>query len=180
MSIINNNIYLAGKKYTLSGNKLKVGEQAKDFVYTNQNLNIHNFYSIGDITKFISVFPSIDTGVCAAQNTYFNNIAKDYKRIVKFIAISVDLPFALKRFTETNCLSNILMISDYNFLDFGKKYNMIISELRLLTRAVIIIDEQNVIRYIQYINEITEHPDYDEAISELNRILKLHKEPKFI
>ena len=165
-------ISLAGKPYSLYGKRIHEGQIAPDFYFTGIHLTRHNFYSFKKSYKLISVFPSIDTGVCSSQNIFFDKKAAEFSDNVKFIAISTDLPFSIKRFYETKCLSHIEMISDHNYLDFGKKYGMLIQELRLLTRAVIIVDDKNIVRYIEHVREITDHPDYSDAIKTLKRLLK--------
>lgn len=165
------NFTFSGEKITLLGEEVKKGDIAKDFVVIDHELKHIKLIDFKNEIKVISVFPSIDTGVCAFQVTWFNKEVIKYKN-VKLLTISVDLPFALDRFCIEHDIKNSYTLSDYKDLDFGLKYGFVIEELRLLSRGIIIIDENNKISYIEYVKEITKHPDYEKAIEELEKIIK--------
>lgn len=165
------NFTFSGEKITLLGEEVKKGDIAKDFVVIDHELKHIKLSDFKNEIKVISVFPSIDTGVCAFQVTWFNKEVIKYKN-VKLLTISVDLPFALDRFCIEHDIKNSYTLSDYKDLDFGLKYGFVIEELRLLSRGIIIIDENNKISYIEYVKEITKHPDYEKAIEELEKIIK--------
>lgn len=163
MIVVENEVRLAGKIYTLSGPLLEINKKVPDFEVLDINISKKTLNDFHDKIKLISVFLSVDTGVCSSQNISFNQIAGDFRNKVVTISISADLPFALRRFAETRCLDNIVMLSDHRDLDFGKKYGLVIEQLRLLTRAVLVIDQKNILRYIEIVNEITDHPDYKKV-----------------
>jgi thiol peroxidase len=113
--------------------------------------------------KLISVVPSVDTGVCAAQTRKFNEEAAGLDN-VKVLTVSVDLPFAQKRYCATEGLENAVTLSDHRDLSFGKAYGVAIEELRLLTRAVFVINSEDQVTYVEYVSEATNHPNYEAAL----------------
>ena len=123
-----------------------------------------------DKNLIISVFPSVDTSVCALQNIRFNKEASKLKGDVEILSISVDLPFAQKRFCAAEGIDNVHVYSDYRDLDFGMKYGFVIKELRLLARGVIVIDKKGIIRYIEYVPEIAQEPNYEAALKAVKEL----------
>jgi thiol peroxidase len=121
--------------------------------------------------KLISIFPSIDTGLCSTQNRKFNVEASKFGDSVAFIAISADLPFALKRFCGAEGINNLITLSDHRDMDFGNKFGFQIQELRLLTRGVLVLDADDVIRYKEILPEVGHEPDYESAIKALKDII---------
>lgn len=158
-----NEITFAGNYVTILGDALKVGDKAPEFTALKNDLSAFNLKDLDGKIKIISVVPSIDTGVCALQTVRFNKEASNLENI-HIITISADLPFALGRFCGANGIDNSITLSDHKSLDFGLKYGYAIEELRLLTRGIIVIDKDNTIRHIEYVPEITNHPDYDKAL----------------
>ena len=169
MSKRNNEIKFAGNYVTILGEALKVGDKAPNFVALKNDLSIFNLSDLDGKVKIISVVPSVDTGVCALQTIRFNKEASNLKD-VHIITISVDLPFALGRFCGANGIENSLTLSDHKDLDFGTKYGFVVEELRLLTRGILILDKDNIIKHIEYVPEITNHPDYDKALEVVKSI----------
>lgn len=152
-----------GNPVTLIGNEVKVGDKAPDFkVLANDLSEVFLADSKGQI-RIISVVPSIDTGVCDAQTRRFNKEAALLEN-VKVLTISVDLPFAQKRWCGANGIENVQMLSDHRDLSFGEAYGVVIQELRLLTRAVFVIDSNDEVTYVEYVSEATNHPNYEAAI----------------
>ena len=115
--------------------------------------------------KILSLFPSIDTGICSKQAHTFNKEASDLGDDVVILAISNDLPFALNRFCGAEGIDNLVTLSDHKTLDFSTKYGFLIEELRLLARGVVVIDKENVVRYVEYVQEVTTEPDYESAVN---------------
>lgn len=132
-----------------------------------QPTNLANFD--GKI-KVLAIYPSIDTGICAAQNRRFNQEA-DKLKDVAVLSISVDLPFAQSRFCAAEGLSNIVTLSDHKELDFGMKYGFVIEELRLLARGTVIIGKDNVVKYVEFVPEIAQEPDYDAALKVIKGLM---------
>ena len=156
-------VTFAGGPVTILGNQIKVGDQAPDFTALNAKLEPVKLSDFDGKVKVIVVYPSIDTGVCAAQNRRFNVEANNLKDTV-VLSISCDLPFAQSRFCGAEGLDNILTLSDHKDLDFGEKYGYVIEELRLLTRGTVIIDKDGTVKYVEHVPEITNDPDYDKAL----------------
>lgn len=156
-------VTFAGNPLTLLGNEIKVGDKAPDFLALGAGLTPVKLSDFEGKTVIIAVYPSIDTSVCAAQNRRFNNEANQLKDVV-VLSVSVDLPFAQSRFCAAEGLENIKTISDHKDLDFGEKYGFVIKELRLLARGTVVIDKTGIVRYVEYVPEVTNEPDYDMAL----------------
>ena len=119
----------------------------------------------------MSIFPSIDTGVCATQTRTFNKRASELSGDVSILTISKDLPFALGRFCAAEGINNLITTSDYKFSEFGLKYGFLIKENRLLARGVVVVDKDGVIRYVEYVPDIIQEPDYDKAIEAIKGLI---------
>ncbi|MGI6395075.1 MAG: thiol peroxidase [bacterium] len=156
-------ITFGGNPLTLMGAEIKVGMKAPDFYGLNNNLEPVKLSDFNGKVRIISVFPSIDTPVCAAQTRRFNVEAAELGDI-QILTISCDLPFALGRFCAAEGIDKELTLSDHRELDFGLKYGFAIEELRLLSRGVIVVDKDGVVRYVEYVKEITDEPNYEPAI----------------
>lgn len=157
------NVTFLGNPVTLLGNKVKVGEQAPSFTVLTNDLSPVTLDTYKGAVKLISVVPSVDTGVCAAQTRKFNEEAAGLDN-VKVLTISVDLPFAQNRYCATEGLENAVTLSDHRDLSFGQAYGVVIEDLRLLTRAVFVIDSEDQVTYVEYVNEVTNHPNYEAAL----------------
>lgn len=153
-----------GNTVTLAGKKLQVGDIAPDFSLTDTDLSKKTLADFAGQKKVISVVPSIDTGVCDAQTRRFNQELSDADNTV-VITVSVDLPFAQARWCGAAGLNDAITLSDYYDYSFGKAYGLLINELHLLGRAVFVLDENNKITYLEYLDEITNHPNYDAALA---------------
>ncbi|MGM8365842.1 thiol peroxidase [Virgibacillus sp. W0181] len=155
-----------GDPVTLVGTAIKVGDEAPDFNVLSTDLGQVTLSDFKDNVKLISVVPSVDTGVCATQTKRFNEEAEKLGD-VQVLTVSMDLPFAQNRWTESNDIQNLKILSDHRDADFGKKYGVLIKELRLLSRSVFVVDKNNQVSYVQYVNEVTDHPDYDAVIDHI-------------
>ena len=156
---------------TLVGTHLKAGDKAPNFTVTDSSLQPISSTLYKDKVVIISVFPSVDTSVCALQNKRFNKEASELHGDVEILSISVDLPFAQKRFCAAEGIERVHVYSDYMNLDFGMKYGFVIKELRLLSRGVVVIDKKGMIRYIEYVPEVTHEPDYNAAVKAVKELL---------
>ena len=166
-----NNVTFGGNPVTLIGNPIKVGDTAPNFTAIDGSLKGVNLNDFKGKVKLLSIFPSIDTGVCSMQTRKFNEEAAKFGDKVSFIAISADLPFALKRFCGTEGIDNFVPLSDHKEMDFGSKFGYYIKELRLLTRGVLVIDKNDKVTYKEIVPEIGNEPDYESAIKALEKIL---------
>jgi thioredoxin-dependent peroxiredoxin len=156
-------VTFGGNPVTLLGTELKVGDQAPDFKVLSNDLEEKSLADYQGKIRLISVVPSIDTGVCSIQTSRFNEEAKKLEN-VQVLTVSMDLPFAQKRWREVNNVESLEMLSDHRNADFGEKYGVLIKELRLLARSIFVVDANNRVTYVEYVNEVTEHPDYDKAL----------------
>jgi len=160
-----NKVTFMGNPVTLLGKETKVNDKAVDFTVLNNNLEPVKLSDFEGKVKILSLFPSVDTGVCSKQNHTFNEEAANLSEDIVILAISNDLPFALKRFCGAEGIDNLITLSDHRDLDFSSKYGFLIEELRLIARGVIVIDKDNVVKYVEYVPEIGEEPDYEPAIN---------------
>lgn len=163
-------ITFGGNPLTLVGNEIKIGDIAPNFTALATDLSPVTLNDSNGLVRVISVVPSIDTPVCDMQTRWFNQDAAQLDGVA-ILTISVDLPFALKRYCGANEINNIKAVSDHRELDFGLKYGFVIEELRLLSRGVIVVDRSGIIRYVQYVPEVTEQPDYEQAMKAVKECL---------
>ena len=157
------NVTFKGNPITLVGNEVKVGDKASDFTVLANDLSKVSLSDSKGSVRLISVVPSIDTGVCDAQTRRFNEEAAKLDN-VEILTISVDLPFAQKRWCGANGIENVQTLSDHRDLSFGEAYGVIMQELRLLARAVFVVDSNDQVTYVEYVSEGTDHPNYEAAI----------------
>ncbi len=150
---------------TLLGNEIKVGSNAPDFTVLANDLSPVKLSDYKGKVVVLSVFPSIDTGVCATQNRTFNKEAASLSEDIVIIGISVDLPFALGRFCGAEGIDKVITTSDHKDLDFGSKYGFVIEELRLLARGTVVVDKEGVVRHVEYVSEVTNEPNYEAALN---------------
>lgn len=164
-------ITFKGNPLTLIGNEVKVGDKAPEFKIVDESLSEVSLKDFAGKIKIISVTPSLDTPVCDMQARRFEEEATKFSGNVVFLNISVDLPFAISRFCKSNNIIKIKTLSDYKEKSFGESYGVLIKELQLLSRAVFILDKENVVRYVEIVKEVTEHPNYDVVLAELKKVV---------
>ncbi|MCP1190912.1 thiol peroxidase [Priestia flexa] len=152
-----------GNDVTLLGNQVKVGDKAPNFTVLANDLSEVTLDDTKGSVRLISVVPSIDTGVCDAQTRRFNEEASKLDN-VKVLTVSVDLPFAQKRWCGSNGIENVQTVSDHRDLSFGKAFGVAIKELRLLARSVFVVNSNDEVTYVEYLPEVTDHPNYEAAI----------------
>lgn len=152
-----------GTIVTLLGNEVKVGDEAPNFTVLSNDLQEVTLNDYEGKVKLISVVPSLDTGVCSAQTRKFNEEADKIDN-VHVLTISMDLPFAQQRFCAANGIEKVDTLSDHRNADFGENYGTLIKELRLLARSIFVVDSNNKVTYVEYLDEIGNHPDYDAAL----------------
>lgn len=156
-------VNFAGHPVTLVGDEIKVGAGAPDFTALNTDLSPFSLSSTAGHIRIISVVPSIDTSVCDIQTRWFNEEATKLPN-VKIISVSVDLPFALKKYCAAQGIENIHTVSDHKDLNFGLNYGFVIDEFRLLSRGLIVVDAAGIVRHVEYVANIGDQPDYDAAL----------------
>jgi thiol peroxidase len=153
-----------GNPLTLIGPELKPGDDAPDFRALDTALQPVTLASTGRNVRIISVVPSLDTPVCDAQTRRFNEEAAALPD-VDILTVSMDLPFAQKRWCGAFGIDKVKMVSDHREGSFGAAYGTLIKELRLESRAIFVLDRNNKIRYVQYVKEMTDSPDFDQALA---------------
>ena len=154
---------MRGNPMTLLGPELKAGDKAPDFEVVNDSLKPVTLETTGHGVRIFSVVPSLDTPVCDAQTKRFNEEAAKLPQVDIF-TISMDLPFAQKRWCGNFGVDKIKMLSDHKAGSFGENYGTLIKELRIESRAIFVVDKDNTIRYVEYVKEVADHPNYDAAL----------------
>jgi len=166
----NNVIKFGGNAMTLIGTEIKVGDKAPDFTALNPDLSPLSLSSTKGQVRVISVVPSIDTSVCDIQTRWFNEEAAKIDGLT-VLSISVDLPFAIKKYCATKGIENIKTLSDHKDLDFGLKYGFVIEELRLLARGTVVIDRDDIVRHVEYVPNVSDLPNYDSVMAAVKKYL---------
>jgi thiol peroxidase len=164
-------ITFKGNPFTLLGPELRVGEKAPDFAVVDNGLAPVSLVNSAGKIRIISSVPSLDTPVCDTETRRFNQEAANLPGDVVVLTISLDLPFAQKRWCGAAGIEKVTTLSDYRERSFGQNYGVLIKELLLLTRAIFVIDAQGVIRYIQIVPEVTSEPDYAAVIAAAKLLL---------
>jgi thiol peroxidase len=157
-------ITMGGNPVKLLGDEIKVGDKAPVFTAVKPDFSPFNFSELDGKIKIISVATSIDTRICEFQTIRFNEEATKNPNVV-VLTITVDLPQAQKRFCVANSIENSIVVSDYQTLDFGMKYGFAMEGIRLLSRGIVVVDDKNVVRYVEYVKEVGTHPDYDKVLA---------------
>ena len=166
-----NTVNMKGNPLELAGSEIKVGDPLPEVVLTATDLSPLNLADTRGKVRLISVVPSLDTPVCEQQTHAISEKNEGLDQHVQFITVSMDLPFAQKRFSKKAEINNILFLSDYRSAEFGDKFGLLVKPLRLLSRAVLVIDQENVIQYIQVVPELTHLPDLDQAMEVAKSLL---------
>ncbi|MGH8246945.1 MAG: thiol peroxidase [Gammaproteobacteria bacterium] len=157
-------VTLRNNPFTVVGPVLNVGDKAPDFALLDNDLKPFSLKDTADKVRILSVVPSLDTPVCDQQTRRFNEEAGKLPN-VQVLTISMDLPFAQKRWCGAAGVSNLRTLSDHREGSFGQAYGTLIKELRLNARAVFVLDTDGTVRHAEYVKEISEHPNYDAALN---------------
>jgi len=162
---------LKGNPITLVGPELKAGDKAPDFILNSSLVETASLSTFSGKVKLVSVVPSIDTGVCDMQTRRFNEAAAELGDNVVILTVSVDTAFAQARWCGAAEVDKVVMLSDYKNHSFSEAYGVYIKEFGLAMRSIFVIDANDVIQYVEYLSEMTEHPNYDQAIAAVKAIL---------
>lgn len=160
-----------GNPLTLLGNQIKPGDVAPEIIASDNTLKDVKLSDFKGKVVVVSVFPSIDTGVCATQTRTFNKRATELSEDVVILTMSKDLPFALGRFCAAEGINNIHTLSDFKFSKFGLEYGFLVKENQLLARGVVVIDKNGVVKYKEITKDILDEPNYDLAIAAVKELL---------
>ncbi len=155
---------LMGNPVTLIGPELKPGDQAPDFTVVDTSMKPVKLADTGRKVRIISVVPSLDTPVCDAQTKRFNDAAASLPD-VDILTVSMDLPFAQKRWCGAFGVDHVRMLSDHKDGDFGRNYGTLIKEYRIESRAIFVVDQDNSLRHVEYVKEVADFPNYEAALS---------------
>lgn len=164
-------ITFQGNPLTLVGKELKPGTAAPDFRVVDNGLAPVTLADYSGKIKILSAVPSLDTPVCDTETRRFNKEAADLPDSIEVLTISMDLPFAQARWCGAAGIDRVKTLSDYQERSFANAYGLLIKELKLLARAVFVVDAANTIRYVQIVPEITEEPDYAAALNAAKALL---------
>ena len=159
-----NAVTFKGKRLTLVGAELKVGDKAPDFKLVSKDLSDVESDGFRGKVRVLSVAPSLDTPVCATQTRTFNKETAGLSDDVVILSVSLDLPFALARFCGAEGIERVITASDHKYRTFGEAYGVYIRELGLLARAVFVIDRNDTVVHAEYVGEVTNEPDYAAAL----------------
>ena len=165
------NVTLHGNPLTLTGKLVDIGSKAPDARLLDTKLAPVNLSDFRGKIVVISSVPSLDTPVCDLQTRRFNSEAVNLGDDVVILAISMDLPFAQKRWCGAAGVERVITLSDHREAVFGQAYGLLIEELRLLARAVFVLDRDGTVRYRQLVKEIGDEPDYDAALEAVKNLL---------
>src|SRR5881396_3606887 len=155
---------MRGNPLTLIGPELKVGDKAPDFKLVDNGLKDVTLADTGHNVRIISVVPSLDTPVCDTQTKRFNEEVTKLPG-VDILTVSMDLPFAQKRWCGAFGVDRVKMLSDHRSGSFGEAYGTLIKDLRIESRAIFVLDKDNIIRHVEYVKEVADHPNYDAALA---------------
>jgi thioredoxin-dependent peroxiredoxin len=155
---------MKGKPLTLVGPELKPGDKAPDFSMVDNGLKPVTLNDTGKTVRIFSVVPSLDTPVCDAQTKRFNEEAASLPG-VEIYTVSMDLPFAQKRWCGAFGVDKVKMLSDHKDGSFGSSWGTLIKELRIESRAIFVLNKDNSVRYVEYVKEVADFPNYDAALS---------------
>jgi len=162
---------LMGNPLTLLGPERKSGDKLPDFTLVDNGLKPVTAADTAGRIRIFSVVPSLDTPVCDTQTRRFNEDAATLGEKVQVLTVSMDLPFAQKRWCGAAGVERVQTLSDYQTGSFGLAMGTLIKGLRLESRAVFVVDAQDVIRHAQYVHEVSAHPDYDLTLAEVRKLL---------
>ena len=158
-------VLFKGSPLALSGTGIKVDDPLRGVKLTQTDLSLINISDAKGKVRIISVVPSLDTKVCEQQTHYLSEKNKGLDKTVELVTVSIDTPFAQKRFAEEAKIHNVTFLSDYRGAEFGKTYGLFLPSPHLLARTVMVIDDHNTVRYLQITPELGQLPDLDKAFA---------------
>ncbi len=160
-------VQMKGTPLTLEGTQVKAGDKAPDAQVINTDMTAHKLSESAGKLRLISVVTSLDTSLCSKQTVRFDKMVSEMGGDVEGYAVSADLPFAQARFAKENNIDSMKLVSDYKDMAFGENFGLKIQELRLLSRAVIVVDKDDTIKHMEIVDDIGTEPDYDKAMAAL-------------
>jgi len=170
MKEFSNAITLKGNPMTLLGNEVKVGDKAPDFTVSANDLSNVTLGNFKGKKLILSAVPSVDTPTCDIETRRFNEEAGKLGNDVAVLTISTDLPFAQKRWCASAGIKNVQVLSDHRETSFGTNYGILIKGLRLLARAIFVVDVNGVVQYKQLVKEVAHEPDYNAVLEAVKKL----------
>jgi thiol peroxidase len=164
-------VTMRGNPLTLLGKELRIGESAPDAELLDNDLNAVKLSSFKGKVCVISSVPSLDTPVCDMETRRFNEAAGKLGDDVVILTVSMDLPFAQKRWCGAAGVDRVITLSDHRGASFGNAFGVLIKELRLLARSIFVVDQSGIIQYIQHVKELSQEPDYDAIIKAVQKVV---------
>lgn len=165
-----NAITFGGNPKTLIGPEIKVSQKAPAFTLTANDLSPKTLSDFSGKIKVLNIVPSLDTGVCEAATRWFNQNVTALGEDVVVLTVSMDLPFAQKRWCGATGVENVVTLSDYQTAKFGEDYGFLIEGLRLLTRGVVVLDKEDMVTYVEYVPEVTTQVNFDAAVEAVKKL----------
>ena len=162
-------VTLRGNPFTLVGPEIKVGDQAPDFSVIGNDMKPVTLADTAGKVRILATVPSLDTPVCDAETRRFNVEAANLPG-VEILTVSMDLPMAQKRWCGAAGVTNVRTLSDYRERSLGPAFGVLIKELQLDARAVFVLDKDNTVRYVEYVKEVADHPNYDAALAATKKL----------
>ena len=163
-------VTMKGNPLTLVGNEVKVGDAAPEVILLDNALSQVKLSAFRGKNCVLVSVPSLDTPVCDMESRRFNEEASRLGTDVAILIISMDLPFAQKRWCGAAGVTKVQTLSDHREASFGNAFGVLIKELRLLARAVFVVDKKGTIKYIQLVKEIAQEPNYQEVLDALKKL----------
>ncbi len=163
-------VTMKGNPLTLSGNEVKVGQDAPDCTVVANDLSEVKLSSYKGKKVILLTVPSLDTGICDTETKRFNQEAAKLGDNVKVLAVSMDLPFAQKRWCAAARAQNVQTLSDYKNTEVGTNFGVLIKELKLLARSIFVLDSKGKIQYTQLVKEVTTEPDYNAVLDAVKKV----------
>lgn len=164
-------VTIQGNPLTLLGREMEVGDPAPDFEILNNDLQPVRVSAFTGKVLILASVTSLDTSVCDMETRRFNTEASKLGDAVQILTISMDLPYAQKRWCGAAGIDHLITLSDHREAAFGQLYGVLIKELRLLARAVFVVDREGIIRFIQIVKEIGQEPDYDRVLEAVQQLV---------
>jgi thiol peroxidase len=165
-------VTVKGAEVTLLGKEIKSGEKAPDFRMIDNDMKPVSLADSNGKIRLFSVVYSLDTNVCDLQTERFEKEAEKTEPNIIIYAVSMDLPFAQRRYCGAKSISRLKTLSDHKDASFGLNYGVLILESRLLARSIFIVGDKNIVRYVEYVKEISTQPDYEKALAALKEVSK--------
>ena len=165
-----NLVTMMGNPVTLVGEEIKVGDRAPDFEVTDNDLKPVSFSSFKGKVIILTSVPSLDTPICELETRRFNEEAGKLGSDVVILTISMDLPFAQKRWCGAAGVDKLQTLSDHRDASFGASYGVLMKESRLLARTIFVVDKEGIVQHVQIVKEIAQEPDYDAVLDAAKKL----------